>query len=275
MIDLIIDTDIGADSDDAVALALACKLHKSGRVRLRAVTCSTTRKDAGRAVQAILKFYGLADIPVGVITAPVLKCDEINHYNTYLADNYSAAGECVDALCLIKSVLESLPDGAIIAAIGPLSNIAELIIRDEALVDSRVIRLHVMGGNFSDNVAEWNILQNIKAAQTVFHQYKGEIIVTPFELGERVLTGATIPNGPVRDALNLFGKTDNAIRCSWDPITVLSCLDSGTLQVRAKGIVSVSDDGITVLGLGAGERHKVLSGSTEVLREEIDDLISG
>ena len=46
---LVIDTDLGCDSDDALALALACRLHGRGKTQLAAITCATARPAAPAA----------------------------------------------------------------------------------------------------------------------------------------------------------------------------------------------------------------------------------
>ena len=79
MKNIILDTDIGIDCDDAVALGLAASLMRTGKCEIKAVTCSTTREGAAQSADAILRYYGL-NIPVGEMRLPQLLCDFTNKY---------------------------------------------------------------------------------------------------------------------------------------------------------------------------------------------------
>lgn len=63
-IKLIIDTDLGSDSDDVGALMVAHRLHQAGECELLAVTSSVSRSDSVAAIDVINRFYG-ADLPTG------------------------------------------------------------------------------------------------------------------------------------------------------------------------------------------------------------------
>ena len=51
---IILDTDIGVDCDDAVALAMLIGFAKSGHCSIEAITTSTTRRGAVASVRARL-----------------------------------------------------------------------------------------------------------------------------------------------------------------------------------------------------------------------------
>ena len=91
MKNIILDTDIGIDCDDAVALGLAASLMRAGKCEIKAVTCSTTREGAAQSADAILRYYGL-NIPVGEMRLPQLLCDFTNKYAKAVAEN-TAAGQ--------------------------------------------------------------------------------------------------------------------------------------------------------------------------------------
>ena len=59
LIPLIIDTDLGSDSDDVGALMVAHRLHKSGQCKLLAVTSSTSRRDSVAGGGGVKRFFGV------------------------------------------------------------------------------------------------------------------------------------------------------------------------------------------------------------------------
>src|SRR5690606_40413776 len=63
---LILDTDMGNDCDDALALGMILALEARGACKLLGVTLTNPEKLAGAHVTAINTFYGRPDIPVGV-----------------------------------------------------------------------------------------------------------------------------------------------------------------------------------------------------------------
>jgi inosine-uridine nucleoside N-ribohydrolase len=64
---LILDTDIGNDVDDALALAMIHALQNRAEVHLLAVTITKDNRDAAPFVDLIDTFYGRPDIPIGVV----------------------------------------------------------------------------------------------------------------------------------------------------------------------------------------------------------------
>lgn len=65
-VDLVFDTDMGNDVDDALALGMIHALQTRGACRLLAVTLTNPETLAGRYVDAVNTFYGRGDIPIGV-----------------------------------------------------------------------------------------------------------------------------------------------------------------------------------------------------------------
>src|SRR4051812_23331186 len=64
---LILDTDIGNDVDDALALAMIQALENRAEVRLLAVTITKDNRYAAPYVDLVNTFYGRPDIPIGVV----------------------------------------------------------------------------------------------------------------------------------------------------------------------------------------------------------------
>lgn len=77
MENLIIDTDLGFDCDDAGALAIANKLHNEGKIKILAVTHSVDKKIGGDAIRAVNDYYGNSGIPIGVAERYALDVDNL------------------------------------------------------------------------------------------------------------------------------------------------------------------------------------------------------
>src|SRR5690606_28333393 len=67
---IILDTDLGPDSDDAGALAMLHTLESMGEARTLAVLCSTRNPWCAPAADAINTYYGRPDVPIGTLKGP-------------------------------------------------------------------------------------------------------------------------------------------------------------------------------------------------------------
>lgn len=159
---LLLDTDIGSDVDDALALALAIR-HPE--IDLRAVTTVSADTTARAHIAArLLAIAGHGDVEVaaGVRVAG----DEQNwsgHEGFGIPPGDEAPlseRDAVDVLCEVEP-------GTVIATIGMQSNLAAAVAREPALAE-RVDTLVVMGGAFAPIIAldgtehdaarDWNLV---------------------------------------------------------------------------------------------------------------------
>lgn len=174
---VIIDTDIGTDVDDAMALALALK---SKEVTIKGVTTAYGHVDyRARVAKKLLLMCGREDIRVfaGVGTALLRQRQLIGYgheVNEEMLTDARFAYESVHAVdFIINTVLEN-PHQITIVCIAPMTNIAAAIIK-EPKIAQLVKRIILMGGvtRLADNGAELPVLEyNVKcdpeAASVVF-----------------------------------------------------------------------------------------------------------
>jgi purine nucleosidase len=172
-IPLVLDTDIGDDIDDALALAIVLN---SPEIELRGVT--TVFRDAPRRAQLakqVLDLFG-RDVPVvSGASAPLLQpYDEIPN-GAQLGRQFEALKDVpaeqfdLHAVEFLRSqILDAQRDGQMltIAPIGPLTNIALLFSMYPELAS--FCRLIIMGGFWREAKPEWNILCDPEAAHLVF-----------------------------------------------------------------------------------------------------------
>jgi len=167
-IPILIDTDIGDDIDDALAIALAVN---SPEVELRAVT--TVFGPVAIRTKLALKLlatYGCSEIPVGTGRGTPLFGPEpkimpnqavvLQEGERLPEPSPLAADE------LILRTASDLGGRLTIITIGGMTNMAVALLRDPSLA-SRA-RLVVMGGVVGTPMAEWNIVCDPEAARICF-----------------------------------------------------------------------------------------------------------
>lgn len=165
---IFIDTDIGDDIDDALALALA--LH-SPELDIKGISTvfGDTQKRAHLAMH-LLNSYGRNDIPVAAgIGMPLLLRHRPSGVPQAAILDKREKFQQLSALSgpdlLIKTALEHRKELTVLC-LGPLTNIAAGLAREPQLF--MVIRnLIVMGGTSGIPFPEWNIRSDAKAAQIV------------------------------------------------------------------------------------------------------------
>ena len=285
--DIIIDTDLGADCDDCVALALAINLHNQGLLNVKAITISSTRDYAQNTLNAILDYYHF-DCLNGQMSLPAIEADQKDSY-CYLFKDYANNRESIDAVKLLRKTLAESKKKISVAAIGPLTNIARLISSEAdeyssldglSLIKSKVEAFYIMGGTFTHDFAEWNVKSDVKSAKEVFEKVEVPIYISPFELGERIKTGDSLVNqndSPVSQSIKAFfdnnDKQGCLVRESWDPLTILAVTGYKHIKVMKQGIVTIDDKGITSLQEGDGNRFILESTNDKELEKYINGNI--
>ncbi len=178
MLHLWVDTDIGGDVDDA--LALTAILRTEG-VRLAGISTGYLRP-AWRAQAAleILRREGAAGVTVAV-GADTPLCGAWNEANIPDTGVTPRVPLPVSAEPGCEALLRAAREDPelVLLAIGPLTNLALALRRDADTLRGR--RLFVMGGRVATAEPEWNLLCDPVAAAEVFSSQM-EITLVPFEV---------------------------------------------------------------------------------------------
>ncbi|MEE4214862.1 MAG: nucleoside hydrolase, partial [Bacteroidales bacterium] len=126
---IIFDTDIGGDADDLGALAMLHHFIDRGECDLLAVMCWSTEKYAVSAIDAVNRFYGHPDIPVGTRKDHTFYTDW--NYTKPISDKFPHKldhEKVPDAVMLYREILAGSPDSSlVIVTVGPLKNIENLL----------------------------------------------------------------------------------------------------------------------------------------------------
>jgi inosine-uridine nucleoside N-ribohydrolase len=228
-VNLILDTDIGPDCDDAGALTLLHLLSQKKKVNFLAMTNCTSNPYGAGTIDAINLYHGMKDIPVGTFEKSGFLEDGVSQkYNKFITTNYRnryvPPVKAPGALSVLKKALSRAEDSSVtVLAIGPLNNLAALAADPEgfALVEKKVKCLVSMATTQKQEFAEWNIEMDIPAASLVCRNWPSPVIFSPSETGETIITGRNFgllgQDHPVRAAYSLFNDGDKEKgRMSWD-----------------------------------------------------------
>lgn len=252
---IILDTDIGGDCDDAIALALINNLINAEKCSLLLVTLAIYFDGGCSTVRAINEYYKNGGVPVGA-GGNVRECKK-RAYSEHIKKRYGFSdlpdGESVK---LLRKTLSGLKEKVTVITIGPLTNLAALLnseadefssLDGESLVKERVKEFFVMGGSELD-MAEYNIEEDISAAQRFFGYKEAPVHIFPWELGEGVLTGETLIYGdnPAGECVNFWcgGRIKN--RDGWDPVTCAGAILGDEPFEKERVSVTVTDSGKTI-----------------------------
>lgn len=272
---LILDTDMGNDIDDVLALAALHSLHKRGDIDLAAILVS---KDAPNAPRFTDLFNKMVGQPI-----PVAKTDRgvAIPFETYLhltdlfgerhpkqrkqlPDDYPLATD------LLRDTLRNADDGSVdLVTIGFASNIGDFVQNpeDAALLNSKVARVTMMAGNFEKPQPEFNVMMDVPAFEQLLTAYNGPITFVGFELGR-----VRYPEASIRRLyeagmhemiwLSYFSYASHPHhRQCWDPLTALvasGCFEDA-YSLSEPGVVTVDDAKATQFTPNPKGRHRFVT----------------
>jgi purine nucleosidase len=164
----ILDTDIGTDVDDILALVL---LARAAELQLVGVTTAygDTRLRA-RMTRLVLDQMDRSDIPIGVGARETLTGRPVwwaGHEGQGLPLEGVRINEDDTAAEMLRRTASEHRGQLQLFAIGPLTNVAAAISADDSFASS-LHHLYIMGGAFWTEQAEHNIKSDPEAADVVF-----------------------------------------------------------------------------------------------------------
>ena len=279
-IKVIFETDLGNDTDDAIAIDLLHKYADDGVIELLAMNVNKKGLLPAEYADVANTFYGRGDIPIGVLEG-TSHAEDAEDYCSRTLDSADFARSVKDytklpaAQNLTRKILSEQPDGSVtIISVGFSTNLARLLdtpadeyspLTGKELVAQKVKLLSVMAGRFDGSNAEFNIINDIPAAAKVFDEWPGEIVVSPWELGVQVeYHGVNMDDlewcvHPVAVAYKTFLPMPYD-RPMWDPTAVMYGVEGDKFFTAGpRGKVSVDPEGVTTFAESAEGRHRILS----------------
>lgn len=276
VINVILDTDMGNDIDDALALDMLYKYMDSDKMNVLAIMNNKDSQYSTQFIDIMNTWYGYPDIPIGKLKDGVTIDDYVNYAQNVCKLEENGApmfkgtleeyDKLLDSHILYRKILAEQPDNSVtIISVGFSTNIARLLetegdeyspLSGKELVAKKVKLLSVMAGCFKENPRkEFNIINDVPAAQKLFAEWPTRIVISPFAVGAKIQFPAkTIENDfnwgikhPLVEAYTHYRPMPYD-RATWDLTSVLYVAepDSSFFNESQQGKVTVTDEGITV-----------------------------
>lgn len=303
-LNVILDTDLGNDIDDIIAMDILYKYQDMGKVNFLSVMLNKEGRYAHRYADILNTWYGYPNTPIGIITDAAECYGESGYYtkktclmtdesgNPLFKGSLDKYYDLPEAVTLYRKILSTMPDGSVtIASVGFSTNLARLLesgpdmyspLSGVELVKQKVRLLSVMAGNFQDpSYAEFNVVKDIPAAQKVFKDWPGQIVVSPWELGVQV----RYPYASIESDFS-WAKNNPAVEGyknyrampydspTWDPTAVLYAVDNdGYFTESEPGTIAVQDSGTVLFTPSASGLHRYLSISEQQIPRVVDHFV--
>lgn len=302
---IIFDTDIGNDVDDALALGVLHSLQTRGACELLGVTITRCDELAGPFVDAVNRFYGRPQLPVGCIrgtpesdTSKFLPLVEVRDGEAFrYPHELKRSSDAPDALKLLRRLLTAQPDGSVtLVQVGYFSNFAALLdtpadeispLKGLELVRRKVKLLSVMAGAFqtvydNNRICEFNVVKDIPAAQKLAREWPTPIVWSGFEIGIALPYPAVsieqdyryVPHHPIAESYFAYMPPPHE-RPTWDLTSALYAVlpERGYFSLSAPGTVTVEADGFTRFSPKTGGRDHFLKLDTTQRARTLEALI--
>ena len=244
VVNVILETDIGNDVDDALALGLAYNYVDAGKMNLLAITINKEGSAPGEFVDIMNTFYGHPEIPIGVIRNGAYCEDDAVNYAKAVVDMKNEDGTPAFARSITNLIklLETQAD-----EYSPLSG--------RELVKQKVKLLVTMAGNFeNEEFHEYNVMKDIPAAKVIFETWPTPVVTSPFELGIQTCYPASSIEkdfdwaelNPIVEAYKSYLPMPYD-RPMWDPTALMYAVEGEKwFTMSPNGQISITDEGSTL-----------------------------
>jgi inosine-uridine nucleoside N-ribohydrolase len=248
-IPVIFDTDIAGDYDDVGAMALLHTFADKGEAKILATISCNAFETTAPTISVLNTYFGRPDIPIGIIKKDKPNKDCAQQWAQAIIAKYphniKSNSLAIEAVALYRKILARQANGSVtIISVGFFTNLADLLrsgadkyskLTGAQLVKKKVKNLVSMAtgiGTDGKTFSEYNVNVDAASAQEVFKNWPTPIILSGFEIGEKILTGIrlinnkSIQNSPVKDAFRVaLTKDKNTVgRNSWDETAVLTAI---------------------------------------------------
>jgi len=298
-ISIIFDTDIAPDYDDVGAMALLHAFADNGEAKILATISCNAFETTAPTLSVLNTYFRRPDIPIGITKTklPNKACSQewaqaiILQYPHLLISN----GQAENAVILYRKILAMQPDTSVtIITVGFFTNLANLLgtqpdgyssLDGKALIRKKVKQLVSMAARIDEYGAggyEFNVAVDAAASKKVFAEWPTPMILSGFEIGEKILTGIrlikndSIRNSPVKDAFRIaLAKDHNTVgRNSWDQTAVLVAVRGWEPWFSYRRLnFDVKEDGKNIVIPGDKIIYLEFKQTPEAIGKVIEDLM--
>ena len=283
---VIFETDMGNDVDDALAIDMLYKYNKQKRINLMAVMLNKEGEFPPKYIDLLNTWYGQKRIPIGVSPRADKSLVAGTNYTQVVCEKLDEKGKplykrsikdyskLLSAVKLYRKLLAKTEDASVtIVSVGFSTNLALLLdtkadeyspLTGKELVAQKVKRLVTMAGHIENpKYAEYNVVNDVAACQRVFNEWPTPIYMSPFELGLQVRYPAqSIENDftwtkhhPIVDSYKVYLKKIED-RPTWDLTAVLYAVDPQQFfNISPAGKIVVTNEGYTHYKQDAAGKH--------------------
>lgn len=243
---IIIDTDIGDDIDDAMAIAYALRRPELQILGITTVFGPVEKR--ARMAKRVLEIAGRTDIPVyaGSGQSILNRVPEINNLSHYDASmdtaTYDTSVHGVDFI--IDTLMQSKGDITLVP-IGALTNIAMALVKCPAIKE-KIRRIVWMGGAFYYQFLTWNALCDPDAVRVVLESGVPVSCVSRDVCEPCMMTRQQVDelyqseeplnklvNGMIAD----FIKNCNRMPILFDPLTITAVFDKERITYKDERVL--------------------------------------
>ena len=283
---LILDTDMGNDIDDALALVMLHDFQRQGACQLLGVSICKDNPWAADYTRLVNARCGHAELPVGRIHDGPTPED-----GNYIRPVSQAAGTarqpCEESTRFLRRLLAHQPrESVVLVSIGFFTNLTRLLnsppdeispLSGHELIARTVDFVCAMAGNFRSEPGvesspdignpEFNVRTDSPSARHFIDHCPRPIVFSGFEVGASVLfSGSEIekvlakePSNPVAAAYAAYAPMPYD-RPTWDQTAVLYAVypDAQFFDISPSGSVHVDAEGHTDFRPKQGGRHRHL-----------------
>ena len=263
---IIFDADIDTDCDDAGAMAVLHALADNGEAEILATIVSSRFPYCAPCVEAINRYYGRPDIPIG---APKTTWADTGARGSAYAQQIATENvttlnsnnDALDAVDVYRQILAGQEDSSVvILTVGYLTNIRDLLesgpdefstLNGVDLVIQKVTRWVQTGAAYPSDynpAIHGNYPPDPSSACIAFQNWPEAVPMYISGKGTDILTGSLLPstpaNNPVRRAYELRVGLGNT-RASWDQIGTLFAVrpNDPRWTFRTGGYYHIFDNG--------------------------------
>ena len=302
---IIFETDMGNDVDDALAIDMLYKYNKQGRINLMAVMLNKEGEYPTKYIDMLNTWYGQKRIPIGRYGGGKQTVMAGSNYTETIWKAVDEKGrplykrtvkDCEAlplAVTLYRKLLAKAADHSVtIVSVGFSTNLAMLLesgadeyspLSGKELVAQKISRLVVMAGHMENpDYTEFNVVGDIPACQKVFNEWPTPVYMSPFELGLQIRYPArSIENDftwtahhPIVDSYKAYLKKIED-RPTWDLTAVLYAVDPQQFfNISPAGRVEVTDKGCTHYTQDATGNRFYLSVTPEQAKAILDYFVT-
>ena len=305
-LNVIFETDMGNDVDDALAIDMLYKYHRSKKINLMAVMLNKEGEYPPRFIDLLNRWYGCKRIPIGVTSRRENSTmSHVKNFTEVVSNMKDEKGRPLykqlpegyndwkDAVMLHREILAKAEDNSVtIISVGFSNNLAALLsspadgfspLSGKELVEKKVDRLVVMAGHMEDpKYREFNVVNDIPSCQKVYNEWPTPIYTSPFELGLHILYPARsiredfawTKHHPIVDAYKCY-LPNMEDRPTWDLTAVLYAIDPGQMfNLSPAGRIEVKDGGETIFTPDASGSHYYIYTTAEQKKQILDYFVN-